>query len=152
MDRRHFIATTAVVAGASVFNKAMASGKEETAEKLPKSLSSSNQKKIIASTAHCIDTGRACLTHCANSLASGSTMMAKCNVMVQNMLASCEAMNKIAHLNTLEKKTMTSFIKSCQKICEDCHAECKKHAGHHSECKACMKSCEECIEVCKKLA
>lgn len=152
MDRRHFIASTAAVAGATVFNNAMASGTKESPKSLSKTLSSSNQKKLIASTADCIETGRACLTHCANSLASGSTMMAECNVAVQNMLAACEAMNKIAHLNTLEQKAMKSFAASCQKVCEECYAQCKKHANHHAECKACMESCEDCIKVCKKIA
>ncbi len=154
MDRRSFIRSSAAVAGATLMNSSMASSnKHKMPADLGKApLKNSEQKKLIASTVDCIEKGRTCLTHCAKELAKGDPMMAKCNLAVQNMLAACEGLNKVAHLNSLDSKSFKSFVKGCQLVCEQCYVECKKHKDHHAECKACMKSCEECIEICKKLS
>lgn len=156
MDRRKFIASsTAAVASATLAGSAFADHEEGHhhghKSKVKSTLLNGVKRAIISSTEECIGTGRECLAHCARELSTGSSMMAQCNMAVQNMLAATEALNKIAQMNTLNNTAMKSFAKACREICEECHAACKKHENHHIECKSCMEACEKCIEACKKI-
>jgi len=42
-------------------------------------------------------------------------------------------------------------LKACVKACEECGAECDKHASHHEHCSVCSKSCRSCVSACNEL-
>jgi Cys-rich four helix bundle protein (predicted Tat secretion target) len=155
MNRRNFVSSSAIAAGALLAGSAYADkhnhGHHHKSKKLNQSLDADSQNQLIDSTAECLRTGKVCLSHCARELAQGNSMMGECNVSIQNMLVACQALNDIAHNNTLNKKALQQFVAGCKAICQECHDQCEKHADHHMECKACMKSCKKCIDVCNKI-
>lgn len=156
MDRRNFVKATAASAGTFIMGAALADDHKhhEHGKKIEikDGISKKSAKKLIETTEDCIEKGRACLNHCTRELAKGNTMMAKCNSTIQDMLAACEALNTLAHSNTLNKAAFKKFAASCSEICKICHDECKKHAKMHDECEECMESCKDCIEACKDIA
>ena len=44
------------------------------------------------------------------------------------------------------------MAKSCVAVCEDCAAECEKHAKMHRECRECMEACNRLLPELKKVA
>ena len=153
MERRDFLSATAAVAGGAVIGKAHASQSAHKHHKMIKStLSSQEQASILQSTRECIAAGNACVAHCARSLASGSTMMAECNLAVQSMLPLTQAMNQVAQLNSAKKERISALASACMKFCEDCLAACEPHTKMHEECRKCAEACKSCIKACKKIA
>jgi Cys-rich four helix bundle protein (predicted Tat secretion target) len=79
-------------------------------------------------------------------LGKGDTELAECNLRVNEMLATCGAMVKLAAYQSERAK---EIAKACVAACEACKAACEKHSKH-PECKACIESCDACIKACKK--
>lgn len=104
-------------------------------------------QRVIDHAMDCIKKGEMCNQHCIELFKTGDTSVANCAESVQEMLASCTAMSKLAAYNSKHLKAM---MKVCISVCEDCEKECKKHADKHAECKACANSCADCIKVCKE--
>ena len=104
---------------------------------------------LVRAAEHCVSTGEDCLDHCIRSLIAGEKMMIECTGTVRNMLPLCEAVAKLARINSPQLKAVAA---ACAKACRECEAACKKHANHHAECKACMESCGACAAECEKLA
>jgi Cys-rich four helix bundle protein (predicted Tat secretion target) len=109
--------------------------------------SARNQALLDAAT-DCIQRGEICMAHCLRLMATGDTETAECAISVNQMLAVCEALQK---LSAAESKYLASQAKVALELCEACAKECKKHADKHEECKACGESCEACAKECKKL-
>ncbi|CAH2602996.1 Four-helix bundle copper-binding protein [Rhodovastum atsumiense] len=106
-------------------------------------------QRIIASAADCVRTGELCLTHCLEVLATGDTSLAGCARSVDQLVAVCAALQKLAasaspHLPALARVAIP--------ICEDCERECRRHAEHHATCRDCAEACQACAEECRKLA
>lgn len=101
--------------------------------------------KIAETTSKCIAVGLACLAHCQRELAAGNKSMAECEASVSDMLAACEALQKIA---TRGSKHLKTFAKACADVCADCAKTCEPHAKHMAECKACMDACNDCKKAC----
>lgn len=109
-------------------------------------------KAIAESTEKCISTGKACLAHCAAMLAKGDTSLAECNLAVSNLVAVNEALNSVAHLNSIHLNTMKDFAKACSSICKECYDTCEPHIKHHKECADCAEACLACIKTLKKIS
>jgi Cys-rich four helix bundle protein (predicted Tat secretion target) len=94
--------------------------------------------KLAGASAECVRAGEACLEHCIRHLSTGSTMMADCAKIVQQMLAVCRAASS---LSAMGSKYAATMAKLCAEACRDCAKVCEPHAGHHAECKACLEAC-----------
>ena len=104
---------------------------------------------LIDATGACIAKGEVCLAHCLTLLGDGDKSMAGCAKAVNQMLALCSALQKLAAQNAPQAKALA---KVALEGCTECEKECKKHADKHAECKACAESCAECIKQCKAFA
>lgn len=104
---------------------------------------------LIAASADCLKTGEACLAHCLYLLGNGDTTIAACAQSVNELLASCNALMKLAGQDS---RYVPAFAKVAGEVCANCEKECRKHADHHEECKACAESCAACLKECKKVA
>lgn len=104
-------------------------------------------KEIYDAALECVRAGTECFDHCIRSLQAGDKMMVECTTTVRAMLPLCRA---VAELAMQDSKHLAALATVCAKVCRDCEAVCKKHAGHHAECKACMESCKRCAEACEK--
>jgi len=102
--------------------------------------------RLIDSAMACIKAGDACNQHCIELFKSGDTSLAGCADSVQDMVATCTALTKLAASNSRHLKTMAQL---CMNVAEDCEKECRKHADKHDECKSCANGCLECIDACK---
>ena len=104
---------------------------------------------LIDSTGVCVAKGEACLAHCLVLLGQGDKAMAGCAQSVNQMLAVCAALFKLAAQNAKATKAMAKLAFD---VCTDCEKECRKHADKHAECKACADACVDCIRQCKVVA
>lgn len=104
---------------------------------------------LIAASADCLKVGEACLAHCLYLLGNGDKEMAACAQSVNEMLASCTALMKLAGQDS---RYVPALAKVAGEICANCEKECRKHEKHHEECKACAESCAACLKECKKVA
>lgn len=102
-------------------------------------------QKLIDSAVACLGRGETCVAHCIPMLGAGDTSLAACLTSVHTMMPMCQA---LARLAALESKRLREFVKVCRDVCADCEEECKKHADKHAVCKACAEACASCIKEC----
>jgi len=108
-------------------------------------------KRHAAATAaadECIETGRACLSHCLETFVADDTTMAECALAVQQMLRVCDA---FAFLASQDSQVLADLARACMAVCEYCERECRVHEDHQPECKACADACADLIVETKKL-
>lgn len=103
--------------------------------------------KVAASASKCIEIGLACVKHCEEQLASGNKDMAACLSSVQDMLAACEALHKLAVRGS---KHVTAVAKACIEVCADCAKACEPHRKM-AVCGDCYDRCRECEAACKEI-
>lgn len=101
---------------------------------------------LLDATAQCMAKGEACLAHCLVLLGQGDKAMGECATAVNQMLAACTALNKLAAQGSRLVKSMAGVAREA---CSECEAACRKHAEKHAECKACLDACVECGKQCK---
>lgn len=104
---------------------------------------------LMKSTAHCAMTGEACLAHCLVLLGQGEKEMAGCATSVNQLLAACGALQKLAGQNSPYTARFAGLV---GQMCADCEKECRKHENRHAECKACADACADCLQECRKVA
>jgi hypothetical protein len=93
--------------------------------------------------------GEACLAHCLILLGEGDKEMAECAKSVNQMLAICGSLHKLASQNSAYT---ARFAKLAADVCSDCEKACRKHEKKHAECKACAEACAACLKECKAVA
>ncbi len=103
---------------------------------------------LAAAANHCSASGEACIAHCLVTFKEGDTSLAACAVSVEEMMAACDSMSKLAALNSRHVKAEAAV---CKAICEDCEKECRKHEKKHAICKDCADSCKDVIAACNKV-
>lgn len=100
---------------------------------------------VLDATNSCIDKGRRCIAHCLVSFQEGDMALADCASKVHEMLAVCDAFSYLLAANSGYLK---AYAVVCEKVCEDCEAECRKHE-EHIECKACADACAAVVDQIK---
>jgi Cys-rich four helix bundle protein (predicted Tat secretion target) len=105
--------------------------------------------KIAASAAKCVQTGLVCADHCISMLGAGNRDMAECLKTVNDVLAVCAALQKVAISNS---KHLAVLAKAAATICADCAKACEPHAQKMSQCRDCMDACKECEKLCNSFA
>jgi Cys-rich four helix bundle protein (predicted Tat secretion target) len=144
MNRREILSAAGTLAAAAFVAPAMASEHdhhEHGAMLAP-------HAKIAATALDCVKTGDACIAHCLDSFVAGDTTLAVCAKKVDELIAVCTALAKLASNNSPQ---LASYAKVAAMVCKDCEKECRKHADKHETCKACADSCAACAEECTKL-
>lgn len=147
MERRDMLKTVAAAVAGAISASALAAGEHDHAHHDHAGASKRNAA-LIAASADCLKTGEACLAHCIYLLGNGDKAMAACAQSVNELLASCNALMKLAGQDS---KYVPALAKVAAEICANCEKECRKHEKHHEECKACAESCAACLKECKKI-
>lgn len=101
---------------------------------------------LIAATGDCLQRGEACLAHCLVLLGKGDKEMAACAQSVNQMLAVCGA---LARLAAQDAPATSALARVAADVCADCEQECRKHETKHAECKACAEACASCRKACR---
>ncbi|WP_295009149.1 four-helix bundle copper-binding protein [uncultured Dechloromonas sp.] len=144
MERREVLKTVAATVAGAISSAALAADHDH--HHAPAGMAPRNAG-LIAASADCLKTGEACLAHCLYLLGNGDREMAACAQSVNELLASCTALMKLAGQDS---KHVPGFAKLAAEICASCEKECRKHEKHHAECKACADSCAACLKECKR--
>ncbi len=98
---------------------------------------------------HCLRTGEVCLNHCLDLLAQGDKEMAICGKAVNELIAVCATLQKLA---ATESKFLAKYAKLAAEVCENCEKECRKHEKKHRPCRDCAEACAACLKECRKFA
>ncbi len=146
MDRRSLIQTAATSALAALATTAAAQSKDTHAHHHH---GGSANEGLIAAAAACLGTGQACLAHCLVLLGNGEKEMAACAQSVNQLLAICDALHKVA---IQQGTALKDLARLAAKTCDECEKACRKHANKHAECKACADACADCVKECKAVA
>ena len=104
---------------------------------------------LIEATAHCLMAGQACQQHCIELLGQGDKEMAACLTTVTDMLATCQALQKLASQKSKHVGKMAGIALD---VCKQCEEECRKHEKKHETCRACAEACAACAKECQKIA
>lgn len=143
MDRREMLGSMGVLAMAAVAAQASAADHDHHHHHGAKN------QALVDSASDCVKTGEACINHCLDLLAQGDKEMAACAKSVNEMLAVCVALQRLA---TTDSKFLPKYAALAGEVCDACEKECRKHEKKHAECKACADSCAVCLKECKKIA
>jgi len=144
MERRDVLKTVAAAVAGAISSAALA-GQHDHHDHAGMT---KRNAALIAANADCLKTGEACLAHCIYLLGNGDKTVAACAQSVNELLASCTALMKLAGQDS---RYVSAFAKVTAEVCANCEKECRKHADHHEECKACAESCAACLKECKKV-
>lgn len=104
---------------------------------------------VATAAGNCVQAGEVCLAHCLVLLGEGDKTMAGCAKAVNDMLALCAALQKLANQGSAATPRLAKLAGD---LCADCEKECRKHEKEHAECKACADACAACGKECQKLA
>ena len=149
MDRRDFLAATALLGTAALAGAASAT--EHGAHHSAAAPADPRLARIAAAAAECVSIGDACVRHCVDLLAKGDTTLAGCLREVLQTSEICESLAALAHQAAGPSPRLVAYARACATYCRDCAAECKKHAEHHAVCRSCQEACERCAEACEAL-
>ena len=147
MERRDVLKTVAATVAGAISASALAADHDHAHHNHP--AMAKRNAALIAASADCLKTGEACLAHCLYLLGNGDKEMAACAQSVNELLASCNALMKLAGQDS---RYVPALAKVAGEICANCEKECRKHEKHHEECKACAESCAACLKECRKVA
>lgn len=147
MERRELLKTAAAAVAGAISASALAADHDHAHH--DHAGANKRNAALIAASGDCLKTGEACLAHCIYLLGNGDKTMAACAQSVNELLASCNALMKLAGQDS---KYVPALAKVAAEICANCEKECRKHEKHHEECRACAESCAACLKECKKVA
>ena len=144
MNRREILSAAGTLAAAAFVAPAMAAEHDHHDHG-----AAAPYAKVAASALDCVATGDACIAHCFDSFIGGDTSLAVCAKKVDDLIAVCSTLAKLASNNS---PNLLAYSKVAMQVCKDCEKECRKHADQHATCKACADSCAACAEQCGKLS
>lgn len=96
----------------------------------------------------CIVETRNCMVHTLSSFQAGNTALGDCARKINEMLPICDALAAQLSTNSVYLRDVAAV---CQKACNDCETECRKHETMHIECKRCADSCAKLIDAIDRL-
>lgn len=147
MNRRELLLGSLALAGAAVAGNAQAVEHKHDMPEHRHDAPASNAA-VAAAAADCLQTGEVCLNHCLDLWAQGEKDMAACARSVNQLLATCGALQQMANQNS---KHLAKLATVAMAVCKECEQECRKFDKHEA-CKACAEGCAACYKECKKIA
>ncbi len=149
MDRREVLKSVGAFTMAALASSAIADEHEHMNHEAHHHHNANPYAKLIAAASDCIEKGNLCISHCLELLGDGDKEMAACAKSVQQTLAICSALQKLA---SQQSSHLGELAKLAAITCKECEDECKKHADKHEECKNCMDACKACRKECEALS
>ena len=149
MERRNVLAGFAATALAGIASAATEAAHDHHQHHQHHGHGKANYGSLARSAADCLTTGEACMAHCHVLLGEGDKAMAACAQSVNQLLAVCSALQKLAAQQSSYVKSMARLALD---VCQECEKECRKHEKKHQECAACADACASCVKECKALS
>ncbi|MDN7907822.1 four-helix bundle copper-binding protein [Burkholderia diffusa] len=146
MDRRDALFGTGLLALSAFATMERASAQESAPAESPHMHHGGHGSALADAAGDCMSKGQVCVSHCIGLLGKGNKDLAACATSASQMLSLCTALQQLANQNS---HYLPALAKVALDACNDCEAECKKHADSHEPCKACMESCRTCANACR---
>ncbi|WP_080424575.1 four-helix bundle copper-binding protein [Burkholderia ubonensis] len=146
MDRRDALFGTGLLALSALATMERASAQESAPAQTSHMHHGGHYSALADAAGGCVSTGQVCVSHCIGLLGKGNKDLAACATSVSQMLSLCSALQQLASQNA---HYLPALAKVTLDACNDCEAECKKHADRHEPCNACMESCRACANECR---
>jgi len=100
-------------------------------------------KNLAEMLAACICACNNCLFECLKE--DDIKMMSDCIRLDKDCSVICGATLQLIHE---DGKFLTDILTLCEKVCNACGDECRRHQNEH--CQECAKACDECAQACRK--
>lgn len=151
MDRRDFVlgaglsltTTAAVAAGAGA---ATATDHAEHHH----GAAPAGENKLAHAASHCVQAADACIAHCLDLLSTGDGTLGACARSATALRAVCDTLAQLAAQPS--SPLLVRYAAVAKLYCDDCAAECRRHADRHAACRVCLEACEACAKECAALA
>ena len=143
IGRRDFLVAATATAAVTAAGSALAGSHADHQHHHPKT-----DEKLSSAAAACVTTGDVCIAHCLDEFKAGRTELAECAFRVEELIAACTALMKLAALRSSE---LPAFAAATARICKQCEKECLKHAKKHPSCASCAEACEACRLACDEV-
>jgi Cys-rich four helix bundle protein (predicted Tat secretion target) len=102
---------------------------------------------LIRTALDCVHSGDVCIAHCYQTFAAGDTVLAECVRRVQELVATCAALARMA---SLDAPHLAELAAVTAKVCRRCEEECRRHPKHQP-CLDCGEDCAACARECDRL-
>lgn len=122
-----------LLVGAGVALAAVAVTRAEAAPPTPKTPAGS----LVLAASACTRASQACLRHCLDMLAGGTSAMAACAKTVADLIPASEALAAIAAGGSSHTAALAAVV---GQFAKECKVECDKHLAM-APCKACSDAC-----------
>ena len=154
MERREVLGSIGALVAAALAGEATAQSSKTTPAKAPAAATGGHQhhgtsastELLIDAINECVNKGEACMAHCLVLLGEGDKSVAGCAKSVNETLALCEGLRKVAAQGSPRAKVLARIVADA---CKDCEKECRKHETKHAECRDCAKACAACARECQ---
>lgn len=137
VDRRVFLAAAGSVALATTAGSANA-----------KTFSGTVYSELAVAARECSASGSACINECIIDMRNKSLMLVECLARLQELVAACDALAKMASLGT---KHLVAFAAVTKEVCAYCEEELRKHVDHHPSCGEGAAACAKCARECERV-
>jgi Cys-rich four helix bundle protein (predicted Tat secretion target) len=148
MNRREAITTVGATTVAAAAAAALGAGIASAEQGHKGHVQENHHEDMVKSASHCAMLAEQCAKVCYDQLEAGDKSMAECGRKLEELIATCNAIEKMSIYNSIHLKEMANLT---AKVCEESEKECLKHKDH-KQCVDCAVACNECIEQCKKIA
>ena len=104
---------------------------------------------LVEAALHCMRDGHACMQHLQALMMMGDTSLSDCVSGVNDMLAVCDPLVKMASYHSSHLPALAAVAGSISKECE---AVCRSHAAQHAVCATLADSCAACARECEAVS
>ena len=148
MSKRRILAGTVAAAAAAMTSGIAVAGGNHHGKAKKHHHHKKTDKSLLTASNECVQTAKACHSHCLMLVAMGDTSIAECMRSVVETASICNSFSELVTLNSDYVKGMAGV---CIKACKDCEKLCRKHADKHKECKECADACKVMIKALSAL-
>jgi len=148
MNRRELIMAAGGVALATTAGKVFAGEVKQHEHKGGHGHMGLKHLDLIKASAKCLRAGEIANRFSLTAAENGDISMIKSVKLVQETIAACEALIRLA---TYDSKSLSAFASATAAVCDAAEKECSKHKAHKPH-EMCAKACRECSDACKKYA
>lgn len=106
-----------------------------------------NNQNLMSALSDCIAACNYCADECLQE--EHVKEMVNCIRTDRVCAAVCTALYQIAATSYTNS---ADLLQVCIRVCEECEAECAKHAHMHEHCSRCAEACRICAKVCRQFA
>ncbi|MEW5804418.1 MAG: four-helix bundle copper-binding protein [bacterium] len=108
--------------------------------------------KLVAAIDETSMCSQTCVTCADACVGEKDTMLAACIRLDMDCADICCTTNRLlSRLTETPMNVVRSQLQTCIVACQECGAECNKHAEQYEHCRICADACSRCAQACTDL-